>query len=1076
MADSVSGPTGFTKSTNAKDKKSVEAMLREGKDLVRTKNLQGKTLLAGEQILSRLLTVKTEDKQKDKKTMMMTLTGREHSKKPTTHLVALNAAVHSAVETHLHDSPSELVVREGAVEVMGKKNVLRKRWLVLTETHLEFRESQDKKVPLKRITVISSACERLPAQSLELVTMKKEYQLVFGSADETDMWLLEFARTRLRCASLCLDLVPMFRNLVLAKTTNSIEAVAGSSHERTPSSASTVRGNKLFATDMRFAHLAFEKVNVSYQIALQLHDTYVTDVERRLERLDALAADRMACRQRIAELEGEMGAEERLSQKAGRDLSDTFGLVLGSVGVLHNALSETHKDLVLISASSLTEDQAQNVELFREALDILDLGLMMDKPLKQQIHELELREAEAAGEVTQLSDKERDLEVALQKLRRKRAVLESVTSVSGKLCSAVEQASRTVLAQNQKDLDLSRIVSFAPLVREAAEQLPGLKAEAPKGEEERHEVAEVLGGVGLATAATVTEDSASTEEEKDLSPNSILQRLFKTPNAEAEGAVLRCFEYFIKPLLLMEHVTLSYCEGPKVVHSDQEVQIIEKRMASVRLRVLNFLRKWVKTHPYHFADAQMKQLLKTFLKCARLTGHEKLSALIETDIESATGESMRAIFDAAPNVVGISLSDVDNSPKRLSDVNALELARQLTLVDHELYRRIEHRELVKNNFMKKRSPHVAEFSAQFNHIAGVVAANILTAPSEHAAVIGFWIYVMQHLRSLRNYQGFFAVFGGLSNSSVTRLKKVWADVDKASYFEQCKALMDKNFSELRKELEAAARPVIPYLGFYQRDLVYLEEAPTFKGTNVNMGKLVSIATVIGNCLQYQSSFYSWFMPNEDVSNLFVNHKLLDEKEAHELSLKIEPRVVANTLLELEDGKGSVGSKTITRRAKSSKMGTSSDGGDLTAAVGGAKSSRVSKAASLRPRTGSSTVEVVTPPALTTSFDQSPSASPREAMSQKAQKLLGAEISNSSSSSVATTAAAAAAIASTTSPREPSPKAQKLLGTKPLPTMPPSPGRRSRELSPLGGRKSEHLSLSPRNVRKSQADTPEEGAM
>ncbi len=70
----------------------------------------------------------------------------------------------------------------------------------------------------------------------------------------------------------------------------------------------------------------------------------------------------------------------------------------------------------------------------------------------------------------------------------------------------------------------------------------------------------------------------------------------------------------------------------------------------------------MKIHPYHFSDVQMHRLLRNFLKCARLTGHEKLVALIEQDMEASSGESMKAVFDSAPAVVAYSL-DVKSGEK-----------------------------------------------------------------------------------------------------------------------------------------------------------------------------------------------------------------------------------------------------------------------------------------------------------------------------------------------------------------------------------------------------------------------------
>ena len=982
----VSGPSG-PRHVGGRNLTDMNELFREGKNLVQIKSNQVKLQQAGETLLSRLLTVKTEEKVRDKKASRMTLTKKENT---VTHLVPLNASVHAAVEAHLAEHASTVVLREGPVDVLSathKKNA--RRWMVLTETHLELRESQDKDKSIRKTSVISTTLERLPSLSLDMVTLKKSYQLTLSTSEETDLWLLDFLRARVRCASLVLDLVPPFRGLILSRTLGdhqqqqqqllqaqgSSQAHGGSNsganvfsgqsgHARNPSRGSTAplsaTNISQFAAGIRFAHLAYERVNVSYQIALQLHDTYVADVEKRLGHLDALSMERLASRKRIAEMESEIVAEERMSQRTGRDLSDTFGQVLESVGILHEALSETHKDLALVSPQIMTEDQVANVANFREVLDIVDVGLMMDKPLKQQIHELELREAEAIREVAELEQKHRELEQVLGKVKEKRALLESVTNMSGKLSSAVESAAKTVTSKT--DADLSRIVAFAPLVRQVASRLPGVMdaSESSGGKQGSvmdktmnvEEYMDAIGGGGMGAAATLvsvtdsprsdsSSSSSSSSEGVDFSISGILKSLFTAPKPDVELAVLRCFDYIIKPILLLEHVTLSFCEAPKVSHSQEEVASIEKRMATVRLRCLNFLRKWVKTHPYNFAEPQMRDLLKNFLACARLTGHEKLATLIESDMEVASGESMRNIFDAAPAVVACSLDVGGGRPASLHEVNALELARQLTLMDHDLYRKIEYRELIRNRFMKKQSPHVAEFSSHFNHVANVVAASVLLAPNGHAQLIQFWIDVMCHLRALRNYQGFFAVFGGLSGSAMNRMKRVWADVKNAAYFEQCKGMMDKNFAQLRHELEGAVRPVIPYLGFFQRDLVYLEESPTFKGSDVNLSKLISISNAIGNCLQYQNSFYNWFALDDTICGLIQQHQTLDEATAHELSLRIEPRggggagvsVVVAPEITAPDESPSRFSKTIKRRgSQATKLAVSSGDGAMSPAV------------------------------------------------------------------------------------------------------------------------------------------------
>ncbi len=78
---------------------------------------------------------------------------------------------------------------------------------------------------------------------------------------------------------------------------------------------------------------------------------------------------------------------------------------------------------------------------------------------------------------------------------------------------------------------------------------------------------------------------------------------------------------------------------------------------------------------------------------------------------------------------------------------------------------------------------------------------------------------------------------GMTTTPVNRLKNTWANIpaDAVAYFEDCRNLMEKNFARLRLELDTAVPPAIPYLGAYQRDLVYLDESPTMKG-EIGKGK------------------------------------------------------------------------------------------------------------------------------------------------------------------------------------------------------------------------------------------------
>jgi hypothetical protein len=114
-------------------------------------------------------------------------------------------------------------------------------------------------------------------------------------------------------------------------------------------------------------------------------------------------------------------------------------------------------------------------------------------------------------------------------------------------------------------------------------------------------------------------------------------------------------------------------------------------MAGVRFRTLNVLRKWVELQKYHFTeDTQMLRLMNHFLSTARLVGHEKIAAMIEAELfVSAENNSLseEKKFYAPP--MWREGFDAGEKIAVLAHVLPEELARQLTLLDHALYRKLQ---------------------------------------------------------------------------------------------------------------------------------------------------------------------------------------------------------------------------------------------------------------------------------------------------------------------------------------------------------------------------------------------------
>ncbi|KAI9273633.1 ras guanine nucleotide exchange factor domain-containing protein [Sporodiniella umbellata] len=165
----------------------------------------------------------------------------------------------------------------------------------------------------------------------------------------------------------------------------------------------------------------------------------------------------------------------------------------------------------------------------------------------------------------------------------------------------------------------------------------------------------------------------------------------------------------------------------------------------------------------------------------------------------------------------------------------LHIAEQLTLIDSELFSRIEDREFIRNMWNNTAQPNsnnrVSASIAHFNFISAWVSTLIVSQSrtNKRASVLLKFMSVAIELRNLYNYNSLMAVLAGINNASVLRLKQTrQAVIGKKLYkqFQSLERLMssDKSFCSYRMALKATKGPGIPYLGIHNQDLVSLAEA------------------------------------------------------------------------------------------------------------------------------------------------------------------------------------------------------------------------------------------------------------
>ncbi|XP_057596253.1 ras-specific guanine nucleotide-releasing factor 2 isoform X5 [Hippopotamus amphibius kiboko] len=321
-------------------------------------------------------------------------------------------------------------------------------------------------------------------------------------------------------------------------------------------------------------------------------------------------------------------------------------------------------------------------------------------------------------------------------------------------------------------------------------------------------------------------------------------------------------------------------------------------------RVLNVLRHWVSKHAQDFElNNELKMnvlnLLEEVLRDPDLLPQER----------KATANILRALSQDDQDDIHLKLEDIiqlTDCPKAecFETLSAMELAEQITLLDHVVFRSIPYEEFLGQGWMKldknERTPYIMKTSQHFNDMSNLVASQIMNYAdvSSRANAIEKWVAVADICRCLHNYNGVLEITSALNRSAIYRLKKTWAKVSK-----QTKALMDKlqktvssegRFKNLRETLKNCNPPAVPYLGMYLTDLAFIEEGtPNFTEEGlVNFSKMRMISHIIREIRQFQQTSYRIDHQPKVTQYLLDKALIIDEDTLYELSLKIEPRLPA----------------------------------------------------------------------------------------------------------------------------------------------------------------------------------------
>uniref|UniRef100_A0AAY4AAP6 RAS guanyl-releasing protein 2 n=1 Tax=Denticeps clupeoides TaxID=299321 RepID=A0AAY4AAP6_9TELE len=314
-------------------------------------------------------------------------------------------------------------------------------------------------------------------------------------------------------------------------------------------------------------------------------------------------------------------------------------------------------------------------------------------------------------------------------------------------------------------------------------------------------------------------------------------------------------------------------------------------------QICHLVKYWITEFPAEFdLNPELAEQIREIKRHLVQKGHVHCSWLI--DIDSVPSYEWRRQLSKQSQLV------LKKSKKSLlfDHLEASELAEHLTYLEYKSFCRIlfqDYHSFVMHGCTVE-NPILERFITLFNSVSQWIQLMVLSKPTaqQRAVVMSHFVKVAKELLHLQNFNTLMAVVGGLSNSSIARLKDTQALLSNEVHkeFTSLVELLTScgNYGPYRQRFSESLGFRFPILGVHLKDLIAVHVAlPDWadKGkSRVNLVKTQQLYAILRELADVQSTPPNITGNNDLLSLLLVSlDQYHTEEEIYQLSLQREPR-------------------------------------------------------------------------------------------------------------------------------------------------------------------------------------------